>query len=136
MPNFEKKRILICDDEVAILTLLKERLEDEGYLVSTSMTAAECIELSKTEKPDLIIVDLVLPDMYGSIIIRRIKESADYDNVPIIMFSGFIHGEEGKGVETPADAYIPKPFDVDYLLQKVREFLFLKEQGKSFTPKR
>lgn len=120
----DKKRILIVDDEEDILKVLKFRLEANNYEVLSASDGQEGLTKARTEKPDLMILDLMLPKLDGYKVCRMLKFDETYKTIPIIMFTARAQKEdEGLGKEMGADAYITKPFEPEVLLEKIRELL-------------
>jgi DNA-binding response OmpR family regulator len=123
-----KEKILVVDDEEDILELLKYNLSREGYQVSCTTSGEKTLNLVKTETPDLILLDLMLPGMDGLEVARRLKDTPTTNNVPIVMLTA--KGEEADiltGLELGADDYITKPFSPRILLARVRAVLRRKE---------
>ncbi|MBM3254028.1 MAG: response regulator [Candidatus Omnitrophica bacterium] len=120
----EKNKILLVDDEEDILELVKIRLEANGYEVTTAKDGQEGLNLARSIKPDLIILDLMLPKMDGYKVCRILKFDARYKDIPIILFTARSKEEDKKtGFITGADAYIIKPFEPNVLLDRIRELL-------------
>ncbi len=117
------KKILVIEDQPPILKLISSRLKSQGYLVLAAEDGQMGIEMIKAENPDLIITDLAMPKIPGNVVVRIVKQSKNHSHIPVIMLSAFIHGGEKETVEIPADEYIPKPFDGDLLLAKVKALL-------------
>ncbi len=118
------KRILVVDDETQMVDMVKMRLEANDYLVLTAYDGQEALEKARKEKPDLIILDLMLPKMDGYKVCGLLKGDAKFVKIPIIMFSAKAQKEDIKlGEELGADAYISKPFESQVLLGKIKELL-------------
>lgn len=117
------QKILVVEDQPPVLKMITSRLKSEGYTVVTAKDGQEGIEKVKSENPDLVITDLAMPRMTGNVLVRIMKLSEQHKRIPIIMLSAFVHEKMGEGVEVPADAYIPKPFDGARLVAKVKELL-------------
>lgn len=118
------KKILIVDDEDHIVEMLKLRLETLGYEVVTACDGEAGLKLSRESKPDLIILDLMLPKIDGYKVCRMLKFDEKYKHIPIIMFTARAQDSDVKmGKEVGADAYITKPFDSKILLEKIGELL-------------
>jgi len=120
----DQKRILLVEDEVSLSELMKIRLEANGYEVISAFDGQEALDLAKKEKPDLIILDLMLPKIDGYKVCRLLKFDSKYEKIPIIMFTARAQDSDRKlGEEVGADAYIIKPFEPEILLSKIQEFL-------------
>ena len=118
------KKILLVDDEPDLVSLLKKRLEINNYEVISASDGMEALRKAKKEKPDLIILDLMLPKMDGYKLCRMLKFDEKYKRIPIIMLTARVQEEDKKlGKETGANAYITKPFKPDVLLAKIEELL-------------
>lgn len=110
------KKILVVDDDEDILHVVKFILTTEGYDVRTHSTSVNVAKVVKYYKPDLILLDIHLPQKLGTHICRELKEMY---TVPIILFSA--HSDHRKSfVESGADAFIIKPFDIKQLVKTVR----------------
>jgi len=117
-------KILMVDDEPEFLEMVKTRLEAGGYEVITASDGQQGLDKAKKEKPDLIILDLMLPKMDGYKVCGFLKKDMRYSKIPIIILSARAQGEDMKlGEELGADAYIIKPFDAPALLGKIKELL-------------
>ncbi len=118
------KRILVVDDETQLVEMLKMRLEAGGYQVLSALDGQEALDKARKEKPDLIILDLMLPKIDGYKVCRMLKFDEKYKSIPIILFTARAQQEDVKlGTEVGADAYITKPFDPPALLGKIKELL-------------
>ena len=116
--NEYKKTILIVDDEKMIINLLKHHLEKEGYNVIEAHDGLEAIEVAASQKPDLILLDIMLPKLDGLSVCKRIKNMM---NVPILMVSAKDEElDKIVGLELGADDYITKPFSVRELLARIK----------------
>lgn len=119
-----RERILIVDDEEDILKLLEYNLSKEGYGVSRAVTGEEALVKAKTEQPDLVILDLMLPGIGGLDVYRALRANPATDKIPIVMLTA--KGEETDivtGLELGADDYITKPFSPKVLVARVRAVL-------------
>lgn len=119
-----KQKILVVDDEIDILTLLQYNLEKSGFIVSVAKDGPEAIEIAGKERPDLIILDLMLPSMEGTEVCKSIKGRAETGHIPIIMLTA--KSEEIDrivGLELGADDYITKPFSPRELILRVKAVL-------------
>ena len=118
------KNIVVVDDEKDILELLKYNLEKEKFKVSCISSGHSAVELISNLKPDLIILDLMLPGMNGLDICEILKKKKNTQNIPVLMLTA--KGEESdiiKGLEIGADDYVVKPFSVRVLLARISSLL-------------
>ncbi|PJM78073.1 MtrAB system response regulator MtrA [Bifidobacterium felsineum] len=110
--------IFIVDDDQAIGEMLSLVLENEGFQTVTCMDGLRAVEMFPTVKPDLILLDVMLPGLDGTEVARRIRETS---NVPIIMLTAKSDTTDVvAGLEAGADDYVPKPFKVAELLARIR----------------
>ncbi len=117
-------KIMVVDDEPQILTLVKIMFEMKGYQVSEAKSGAECLRKLKNEKPDLILLDIMMPGEDGWEILKEIKKDKETKDIPVVMFSVRTSKDSiKKSLEYGADAHINKPFDLDYLLNQVKSLL-------------
>lgn len=117
-------RILIVDDEDDLLELMAFNLESNGFEVITAKTGAEALQLARTVKPDLILLDLMLPDIQGTEVCRALKADDETQLIPVIMVTA--RGEEIDrvvGFELGADDYVVKPFSPRELVLRVKAML-------------
>lgn len=116
------KKILAVDDETSILTLLKFNLEKAGFEVVTTEDGWEALNLIRSEKPDLILLDLMLPNMDGMEILKKIRQ--EKNNVPVVMLTA--RGDDLDrilGLELGADDYITKPFVIREVVARIKAIL-------------
>jgi two-component system phosphate regulon response regulator PhoB len=116
--------ILIVEDEVALVTLLRYNLEREGFRVLEAGNGEEALLLIKEQRPDLVLLDWMLPILSGIEICRQIRRSPEHRLTPVIMLTA--RGEEGdklRGLEVGADDYVTKPFSPSELVARVRAVL-------------
>lgn len=117
-------KVLIVEDEEALVTLLTYNLEAEGYHVVTTRSGSDALTVVAEEQPDLVILDWMLPGLAGIEICRQIRVRPKTKTLPVIMLTA--RGEEGdkvRGLATGADDYVVKPFSVSELLARVRALL-------------
>ncbi len=120
----QAKRILLVDDEEIIVETVTARLEAAGYEVLVARDGPEGFGKAKTEAPDLIVLDLMLPAMNGYQVCRLLKQDALYRSLPIILFTARAQERDEKlGFECGANAYIRKPFENSELLGTIQRLL-------------
>jgi len=124
--------VLVVDDEVTILRFLKPALEANGYEMTTAGSVAEATKRIASESPDIVLLDLGLPDGDGKDVIRRAREWSD---VPIIVLSARERETEKiEALDLGADDYVNKPFNVGELLARMRTALRHRMQRKAEIP--
>lgn len=118
---FMKGKILVVEDEAPIREMLGYTLMKEGYIFREAADVEQARPLLASEKPDLVLLDWMLPGMNGADYARRIRNNPDTRDIPIIMLTA--RGEEAdkiRGLDTGADDYITKPFSTKELLARIR----------------
>lgn len=119
-----KKRLLLVDDEVELVEMIKFRLEASGYEVLTANDGQRALEIARKEKPDLVILDVMLPKMDGYKVCGLLKKDSRYAHIPVMMFTAKAMDADMKlGQEVSADAYLTKPFEPKVLLEKIKELV-------------
>jgi two-component system phosphate regulon response regulator PhoB len=116
--------ILVVEDEAALVTLLRYNLEREGFRVAAARDGEEALLLAREQKPDLVLLDWMLPLLSGIEVCRQIRRMPELRQVPIIMLTA--RGEEGdklRGLDSGADDYVTKPFSPSELVARVRAVL-------------
>lgn len=120
----EQKKVLVADDEEDYVTALQIALEVEGYECLTASDGQEALDKAKSEKPDLIILDIMMPKMNGYKVSRLLKFDVKYEKIPIIMLTARAQEKDKNiGKETGADEYVTKPFEMEALVQLVAKYL-------------
>lgn len=118
------KKILIIDDEANLVVLLESRLKTHGYEILTAYDGQSGLEMAKKYKPNLIILDLMLPKIDGHKVCGLLKNDTRYAKIPIILFTARAQDSDRQmAKELGADAYITKPFEPKVLLSKIEELL-------------
>lgn len=116
--------ILVVDDEEDIRNLVAINLRREGFSVLTAANGEEALELATTKNPALILLDLMLPDIQGTEVCRRLRLDPELKRVPIVMLTAMdTEAERVVGFEVGADDYVTKPFSVRELVLRVRAIL-------------
>ena len=119
-----QKKILVVDDEVDLVETIRFPLEMEGFNVLVSFNGEDALNQARKEKPDLILLDLMLPKLDGYKVCRLLKFDERYKDIPILMLTAKTQEKDKLlGKETGANEYITKPFDIDELMKKVKVYL-------------
>jgi len=119
-----KKRILVVEDNEQNLYLATFLLEKNGYEVITAEDGLEAIEKARTEKPDLILMDMQLPEMDGFEATRRIKSVAETSHIPIVAVTSYaMVGDKEKALGVGCAGYIEKPFMPETFVSEVEKYL-------------
>ncbi|MHB8576957.1 MAG: response regulator transcription factor [Dehalococcoidia bacterium] len=117
----QRRSVLVIDDDARIVSLLRRALSYEGYGVRTALTATAGLESARDEEPDLVILDLMLPDLDGYEVCRRLRTAGQ---APILMLTARDEiGDRVRGLDEGADDYLVKPFALQELLARVRVLL-------------
>ncbi|HNY86938.1 MAG TPA: response regulator [Candidatus Hydrogenedentes bacterium] len=126
----QKRHLLVVEDDEDILELVAYNLAKAGYRVTKAATGREALARVAEEPPDLVVLDLMLPETDGTEVCRRLKGDANTSAIPVVMLTA--KGEESDivaGLELGADDYITKPFSPQVLLARIRAVLRRKEKG-------
>ena len=119
-----EEKILVIDDEMHIVELLKFNLEVNGYIVDYSLDSFEGYHKAKELKPNLILLDWMLPNISGIDVLKKIREDEDLKDTPVIMLTAKnMERDKVKGLEEGADDYITKPFNPLELVARVKSQL-------------
>jgi DNA-binding response OmpR family regulator len=117
--NAAKKTILIIEDEPHIVMGLRDALEFEGFKVLSSGKGREGVQIARTQSPDAVILDLMLPDMNGYAVCEEIRRSSPF--LPIVMLTARSQETDKiRGLDAGADDYVTKPFSVNELIARIR----------------
>jgi signal transduction histidine kinase len=121
-------RILIVDDDPVIIKLYQVILRKEGFEMDIAETAEDMLKAIERQKPDIILLDVILPDGTGLELCTQLKKNPEYVGVKIILVSGMeiTPAQVAEGIETGADDYLTKPFDPKELLARIKNCLKLK----------
>jgi DNA-binding response OmpR family regulator len=114
-------KILIVDDDPDVLSAIARVVQKAGYTVIQASTGGEAVKIARKEKPDLILLDVVLPDIMGTAICRRIKADPFFDGMFVILTSGVktASHHQTEGLDTGADGYIARPVSNQELIARV-----------------
>ena len=119
-----KETILIVEDEMPLVTLLRYNLEREGFAALDAQDGEEALNIAREQKPDLVLLDWMLPLMSGIEVCRQLRRNPETRQIPIVMLTA--RGEEGdklRGLDSGADDYVTKPFSPSELIARIRAVL-------------
>jgi two-component system cell cycle response regulator DivK len=116
--------ILVVEDQEDNRRILRDLLTSAGYELIEAVTGTEGVRLAHSRRPDLILMDIQLPELDGHEATRRIKADPNLRAIPIVVVTSYaLSGDEAKALAAGADAYVTKPFSPRQLLAKVRQLL-------------
>jgi len=121
------KKILVVDDEPDTLTYLRTVLEDQGYTTQAALNGEEAIEALQSDRPDLVTLDITMPEKSGVAVYRKLRQDPKYASIPVVMITG-VTDDFKRFISTrrqvpPPDAYISKPVDHEELIRVVEGLL-------------
>jgi DNA-binding response OmpR family regulator len=130
--------ILIIDDDVPMTQMLKTHFSQAGHEVTVSHKGAEGLAIASKTSPDLILLDVILPDLTGYQLCRRLRMATSTQSTPILMITGVARNANQQvfGFERGANEYILKPLDLVQLDEKVERYLNPESTAKTPTPKK
>ena len=130
------KTILIVDDDPDAVDLFRLALKEAGYATRTAKSGAEALSKAQRSPPDLVVLDVVLPDINGLTVCERLRRDPATASVPVILVT-IVPGEFPRlvGMEAGADAYLHKPFHIEELISRVASVL-AGTNGRVFCPPR
>ena len=131
MPSLENKgTILYVEDNPDNRLLVKRILLSEDYALMEATNATEALNVLKTARPDLILMDINMPDMDGYTLTAKIKSLPGFERVPILaVTANVMRGDKEKTLEAGCDGYIQKPLDIEQLTREIEKFLSRRTNG-------
>ena len=118
------KTVMIVEDNELNMKLFNDLLESRGYSIIQTRNGMEAIGLARAHHPDLILMDIQLPEVSGLVVTKWLKEDDDLQSIPVIAVTAFaMKGDEERIRDGGCEAYISKPISVSYFLDTVRRFL-------------
>jgi CheY-like chemotaxis protein len=126
-----KRTILVVDDEQEIVAVVRTRLEQNGYNVRCAYSGLHVFAALAAQKPDLILLDIMMPQMDGLEVLTRLRENSDTASIPVIFLTAMVHDEDlRRGYKMGAKYYITKPFTSTQVLEGINLILD-GDQGRS-----
>lgn len=120
------KKILIVDDEVDVVEVVEMLLETEGYKVLKAYNGKEALDMLETVVPDLVILDIMMPEIDGVEVCRRMRDMDEMSDIPIVMFSAKLSAIDKKdSFDAGADGFITKPFNARGFIAGIKTYLEL-----------
>lgn len=117
----EQRTVLVVDDDDGLRELIRINLEHEGYLVIQASNGLECVQMVREQRPDIVILDVMMPEMDGLEACGKVRE---FSQVPILMLTAKTQSEDViTGLDRGADDYLTKPFNIDELTARIRALL-------------
>ncbi len=115
------KKILLVDDEKDILVVLRKQLEDKGYEVFTAENGIDALQIASVKEPDIAILDLALPDMDGSEIAVKLRESEETRHLPVIFLTALRSKQEEHdgGMTIGGHTVLAKPYDLEEIVERI-----------------
>jgi DNA-binding response OmpR family regulator len=127
-------RVLVVDDEAIVRDVLVRYLEKDGFRVATAADGREAVERAASDRPDIVVLDLMLPEIDGFEVFRRIRETSE---VPVVMLTAKREEiDRVVGLELGADDYVSKPFSPREVVARIRAVLRRGERGANGSPQR
>jgi CheY-like chemotaxis protein len=118
------KTIMVVDDNPDIITIVRTILEGKGFNVLSASSGAECLDTLKSQRPDLIVLDIMMPEMDGLEVLTRLKAMSEFSNVPVVLLTAKVQYEDVLGgYKLGADYYITKPFTSTQLINGINLLL-------------
>lgn len=117
------KKILIADDNDDLRSLLAYQLQARGYACVTAVNGIEAVEKCRSEKPDIVLLDVLMPGKDGTEAGAELREDSATANIPIIFLTALVEGSEGSGSQQGNRHMLPKSISVDDLVNKIEEIL-------------
>ena len=119
-----RAKILVVDDDINIIKTLRDRLEINGYKVVTACDGKEGLQKALTDKPDIILLDIMMPIMSGHEMLEHLRKAAESGEISVIMLTTSCQTQDiVRAKACGIDDYIVKPFDMNVLLEKIKNIL-------------
>jgi two-component system, OmpR family, KDP operon response regulator KdpE len=127
MDNLEKKRcVLVVDDQPKVLRFIEIDLKNRGFIVITTTSGEEALEIVRAKKPDIMLLDIVMPGIDGITVLKQLR---DFSRLPVIAFSAS-PGNQDEALSVGANNFMHKPFDPDVMEKHIEALLICQDQVK------
>ena len=118
------KTIMIVEDNELNMKLFNDLIESRGYATIQTRNGMDALGLAKTHLPDLILIDIQLPEVSGLVVSQWLKESDETSSIPVIAVTAFaMKGDEERILQSGCDGYIPKPISVHHFLETIERYI-------------
>ncbi len=118
------KTIMIVEDNELNMKLFNDLIESKGYKTIQTRNGMDALDLAKNHLPDLILIDIQLPEVSGLVVSQWLKENDDTANIPVIAVTAFaMKGDEERILKSGCDGYIAKPISVPHFLETIEEYI-------------
>ena len=132
MSETNKKTVLIVDDEEVNLQLLSNILRAQGYGTETASTGVEAFQAIQKNCPDMVLLDIEMPEMDGLTLLKKVRETHGPQKLPVVMITIKDSSEDiVQALDSGANDYVTKPIDLSVLLARIRAHLGVSKEGKS-----
>jgi len=122
------RKILTCDDEKHIVRLIQVNLERQGYEVITAYNGVECLEKVQEDRPDLIVLDVMMPEMSGFEVLEKLKSNPNTETIPVIMLTARAQDVDVlRGWQSGVECYLTKPFNPMELIAFVKRIFSMED---------
>lgn len=116
------KKVMVVDDEPFILKMIEARLRSNGYEVITAEDGETCLKKVGEEKPDVILLDIIMPGLSGFEVCARLKENHSTKDIPVVMLTALAQKKDmSRGLDVGAKFFVTKPYDPEDLLYKIKK---------------
>lgn len=132
---FRRKKVLLVEDQTELLELLRVRFKEEGFATATATNGVEAVRKARAVGPDLILLDVMLPELDGFAVCELLRKDAATRNIPIIMVSG-LSGQLPRcaGIEAGATEFVTKPVTAQTLVARVRQIFEQRAAAEAAVP--
>ncbi len=132
---FRRKKVLVVEDHVELLELLRTQFKDEGFATATATNGVDAVRKARTLSPDLILLDVMLPEMDGFAVCETLREDSQTRDIPIIMVSGLSSQlSRSAGIEAGATEFVTKPVTPANLVIRVRQIFEQRAAAEACVP--
>jgi two-component system, OmpR family, response regulator MprA len=120
-----KIRILVIDDDAAFQAAFERHARKQGFLIEKAFDGDHGVKMAVAVQPDVILLDVLMPNLDGRDALRRLKEEASTKEIPVVIYSARgAHSDRMLGLELGAEEYVSKPFDADMLLRRLEHLVW------------